>query len=259
MLSKVDWNLFWSATWARQKVPLLLRRKYWFSFVRALADHVGLHYRRVLWLLRTENGEIGGLSHQHALIAGLPHHVCTPWLLSWCHEFWETQGPLVLRRGVRVKHGAPVLTWEKLSRDCGSSRMRIYDPSMNALDYSSPDGEEGSVSSYSSVNGANSYETRKFGEAQSVEWSLSLVRLLGRQRRYGCSAMSIQSRQREVGDLSPKTIARGKSGPTCAVNDALAITEPTKLNYSKAVTSSIRSRKTLWSEKEPGIFHAINT
>jgi len=227
-LSRIDWDLFFSATWARVGVPIPSRRKYWFSFLRSLADHVGVHYKRLLWLLRTENGEVGGLSHHHALVAGLPHHVCHEGLCYWCQETWEHQGPLVSRRAVRLIRGEVTLTWEKLSRDCGSARVRIYDPSLGALVYSSPAGEEESVSIYSPVNGANRYEAGKFGEAQSVEWSLSLIRFVGRQRRYGCFAKSTQSRQRPVECPLPQSVACGKSGSTfLPVNEPLAITGAT--------------------------------
>lgn len=257
MLSLVEWNLFFSATWARESVPLLLRRKYWFSIVRSIAEHCGLHFDRVLWLLRTENGEVGGLSHHHALFAGLPQHVCNLGLCYWIQETWEHQGRLVQRRGTRLRNGRTELTWEFLSRDCGSCRVRIYDSSLDALDYSTPGGVEAGVSGNSPENGANCYETRKFGVAQSVEWSLSLVRLLGRQRRYGYSAKGIQSRQRVVEPLSPLAASCGKSGSTCAVKVPLAITEATALNQRKVLTSPIRGRKTLWSEQEPGVFHAV--
>lgn len=255
-LSKVDWSLFVTLTWARERVGPGAKRKHWFSLVREIARLSGIHFSRVLWMLRTEYGEIGHLEHYHSVIGGLPHRVLKPWLCYAVQEIWEHQGQLVRRRNIR--HG--LIVWELLSRDCGMARVRIYDPKMNGLDYSAPDfyesGVEDRVSVDSSVKGANRYEANKFGGADVVEYSLSLIRLLGRASvaSWLARAVTVQDRQSGAGEVLLPS-AGEKSGFTFEGDKALAITDASLSAMQQQVSSSpIQGRKSCWRGSNTGIF-----
>lgn len=259
-LSRIEWSLFVTLTWAREHVPQSVQRKYWFAILRKVAKWSGVHFERVLWILRTEFGEIGHRAHWHSVIGGLPPHILTEGLCYAMQETWEHFEPLVWRRGTRLIVGVPTLTWEHLSRNCGSARCRIYNPELNGLDYSSPDSEGWQALSDSSVKGANRYEAMKFGQAAAVEYSLSLIRKFsGRRWRHGrFERCPVQSRQSGVGVLSPKSSRVDISGSTSPESTEAAITLQDLANHETAKTGAIRPCKLSWSEDLTGVFHVLH-
>jgi len=70
-LGRMEWQMFLTLTFARI-VPQVQRRLYWFAFVRAVARVYNLHFNRLVWLLRSEHGEMTGRFHYHALFRGIP-------------------------------------------------------------------------------------------------------------------------------------------------------------------------------------------
>jgi hypothetical protein len=71
-LSLIEWQLFASLTFKSEKLPDAVRIKMFFALMREQADNFGVHFKQMIWCLRTEAGEATGRLHLHAIIAGLP-------------------------------------------------------------------------------------------------------------------------------------------------------------------------------------------
>lgn len=254
-LSRFDWDLFVTLTFVRETMPMVLRRKYWFEFARTLAGNYSVHFRRLLWMLRTERGEQGGRFHYHALVGGLPHHARHERTCLVLMSQWEHQRPLVQRR-------APDGTLRMLSRFCGMARVRVFDPGMDGLDYFVEETTEGGSRIYT-LMGANKYETEKFGEADTVEISESCLYVMktrvryerDRDRRSGDSAVTIQCRQREVGFSCSQAASDARSTPVLP-STTLAITERTAINQV-TVEPAQTGHKITWQDKGGGVFAAV--
>lgn len=260
LLSRVQWDLFVSLSW-RVEPSQDRARKYWFMLVRQIAEWSGLHFGDVLWLLRFELGETTGRGHYHALVGGLPHHVLYERLCKVIEQAWLHFRPLVTayyrENGKRKK--------EQVSKYCGLADVRIYDPVLNALDYSCPSGQEGGLYSDSSVNGANRYEANKFGGAAWVEYSLSLIRALDCAGRPGLDGRFVptafQAVQKPVGCAGSAglegVLVRGREGSGCG---ALAITESVRSSsdvqvLTPALAGAVNAR---WRESSPGLWTPAN-
>jgi hypothetical protein len=257
-LSSLEWQLFVTLTKARDNARPGALRKHWFSLCRRIACYGGIHFRELLWMLRIENGEIGDRFHFHALVGGLPPHVPTLSLCYAIQEWWEHSVPLVVRQASRLVDGKPIGRFEMLSRDCGMARVRIYDPSMNGLDYNSPDSEEGKASTRSPVNGANRYEATKFGGASSVEYSKSVCERLQRIRRWSYSASrAVQLGQGTVRRPALNAGQHVNSGDTKEQSLNLAITGSPVLNQQKVKPAPDGALKIAWREHSTGVYVPI--
>ncbi len=188
-LSRIDWQFFLTLTFVRENLPDSLRRKLWFAYVRTIAENFDVHFRCLVWLLRTERGELNGRFHYHALLSGLPPHVRTS---ATCFAFmaqWERLKPQTNRKDAKGEI-------RLLSKFCGMARVRVYNASMDGLDYFLPERRDCSPVSLRS-SGADTYEARKFGTADTVEFSESCARVMA-ARHSRESAMTIQHRQSGV-------------------------------------------------------------
>lgn len=277
-LSKLEWDLFVTLSWVKLNLSTGERRKYWFSWLRALAERVGVHFRALRWILRTEFGETTAREHYHAVIGGLPGHSLNRALTAFLTFTWEQQGPLTWRATGRIKKsGKPAV--ELLSAHCGSARVRLYNPALNGLEYSLPqEGEDAGGLGLSTVNGtiagANRYEVAKFSGAMSVEYSLSVLRLLdaGRRWRSGWSAKSVQSEHRPVSPALPveAQVQSGDSKEAAAMFRAVRKTCGAALNHTsveptpvgKEVSDTLvpeGSLKCVWAVSDkPGVYARID-
>ena len=71
-MSRVNWQFFGTLTFKKERMPTAVRIKLWFALARALAKWYGVRFPNLLWVLRTEQGEVTGRAHFHCLIGGLP-------------------------------------------------------------------------------------------------------------------------------------------------------------------------------------------
>lgn len=68
---EVPWQLFAGLTFKAQDTALKLGRMIFFAWIRSLAKARRVHFQRVLWVYRMEDGSSGEHWHYHALVAGL--------------------------------------------------------------------------------------------------------------------------------------------------------------------------------------------
>ena len=240
-LSRFEWQVFVTLTFVREHMPESVRRRYWFSFVRVVAGNFKRHFRRVLWLLRSEHGEQTGRFHYHALIGGLTPLSLTERDCLVMMSQWEHLRPLVERIG-------PDGERRKLSRFCGMARIRVYSPGMDGLDYfvGCEFLTQGQFC-WSPGSGANRYEAGKFGKADTVEISESCFSEM-RARRSRGSAKTIQSRQSSVvpSHHSPALSSMSR-----------AITEVNAGNQISAQAGAIQPCKSIWRPSGAGLWHRM--
>jgi len=129
-LQRVHWQFFGTLTFKSARLPERVRLSMFFALVRGLCRWHKVPFRKCVWALRQESGEIGGRLHFHFLIAGLPLYAVQ---VATCMSL-KAQ-------------------WEKLGG--GMARVREYDSREQGLEYmlkclSVPNG------------GANLYEVGKF-------------------------------------------------------------------------------------------------
>jgi Outer membrane efflux protein len=67
------------------------------SWQRGQADSFGVHFKKTIWCLRREAGELTGRGHLHALIAGLPPHAMTTATGFSFMRIWEQLGGGIAR------------------------------------------------------------------------------------------------------------------------------------------------------------------
>lgn len=72
LMSKIEWQIFGTLTFKKERMPDHHRQKMWFAQMRTLAKWQHVHFSKLLWVLRTEQGEKTGRTHFHCLIGGLP-------------------------------------------------------------------------------------------------------------------------------------------------------------------------------------------
>jgi len=155
-LSKIEWQFFCSFTFKSVNLSERQRLAMFFALLRSQADNFGIHFTRLVWVLRREHGDIGGRLHYHALIAGLPSSGVT---VRTCFAF---------RR-----------IWERLGG--GHNRVYVYEASLDGVEYTLKRASE--IRECSGLRAAgHHYETRKFGNRCDVMLSESLVRALDGRR-----------------------------------------------------------------------------
>jgi len=119
--------------YARRMVP-------WFTYIRLVARHKGVHFRDCRWVVRLEHGEREGRPHYHFLLSGLPERQ-TESIAGFLGGLWSSS----------MKQGfGPVRVWD--GRDAAA-----YITKGNAN------------------GGANSYESAKFATADKLIFGQSFV------------------------------------------------------------------------------------
>jgi len=134
VLNKVEWQFFGTLTFKRLKVPERVRTAMWFALARRVAKWHRVHFKRLIWCLRIEKGEIGERIHFHYLMAGLPVSAVNTKTCVAMMKQWERFGG-------------------------GMARVRIFDPSSDGGAYITKE--------LSGLNGADSYESAKFSHVSS--------------------------------------------------------------------------------------------
>ena len=155
LLENVEWQHFCTFTFKTLKVSEAVWLKMFFAMMRKQADNFGVHFLKILWVLRQEKGEKTGRPHFHALIAGLPASAVTE---ATCFSF------------MRI--------WENLGG--GQARVRIYDSTLSGVEYVLKGVDEAFTNA-----GANWYELGKFGTRCDVMLSMSLIRHVENRSRFG--------------------------------------------------------------------------
>jgi hypothetical protein len=126
-LQRVHWQFFGTLTFKSVKLPERVRLSMFFALVRRLCRWHKVPFRKCVWVLRQEHGEIGGRIHFHFLIAGLPPYA------------------VQVATAMSIK-----AQWEELGG--GMARVREFDSSKQGLEYL-----------LKCLNaGANLYEVTKF-------------------------------------------------------------------------------------------------
>lgn len=151
-LSLVEWQLFCTFTFKQRELSERVRLAMFFALLRTQAKNFGLHFKRMLWVLRREHGEATGRYHYHALIAGLPSHVVNWATCNSTEKIW-------------VRFGG------------GHAKVSEYDLTLDGVDYILKNGER-EISSLASRGAGDYYELTKFGGSCDLMMSESLCKHL---------------------------------------------------------------------------------
>jgi hypothetical protein len=150
VLNRVDWQFFGTCTFRSVRTSDRRRHGMWFALLRRTGRHFGRNFGQLLWALRQEEGELSGRTHFHYLLAGLDRRAMNPTTCFWLMDGWERLGG-------------------------GMSRVKVFDPRLNAGAYILKDGCGHADASL----GGGVYETAKFSSrdcqltiAKSV-WNLA--------------------------------------------------------------------------------------
>lgn len=155
-LAGINWQFFCTFTFARERVPVGVRASMFFALLRNQAFNSGVHFKRLVWCLRTERGDQTGRLHFHSVIAGFPSH--------WVN---------------RMTCLAMMNGWKSLGG--GHARVTIYSPLLDGVDYILKGGDaETSASRYA----GDYHELTKFGSACEVTLSESCLHVLAGRRGY---------------------------------------------------------------------------
>lgn len=144
-LRDTSWQFFVTLTFKREELSFGRRIKLFFGFCRKIASWFKIHFPRLKWALRMEEGEKNKRLHFHVLVAGLPESAVN---LVTCYAMEKL--------------------WEKSMR-VGIAKVRAWAQGQDAVAYITK-----GVSEFSLV-GANSYEHGKFGGRCAVILSESLL------------------------------------------------------------------------------------
>ncbi|HVU27386.1 MAG TPA: hypothetical protein VHG71_06580 [Verrucomicrobiae bacterium] len=155
LLETVEWQFFCTFTFRTLKVTEAVWLKMYFAMMREQADNFGVHFLKILWVLRKEKGELTHRPHFHALIAAFPASAVSE---ATCFSFMKI--------------------WERFGG--GQARVRVYDSTLTGVEYVL----KGVDASYTNA-GANWYELGKFGTRCDVMLSMSLIRHMENRSRFG--------------------------------------------------------------------------
>jgi len=155
LLESIEWQFFCTYTFKRVEVSEAVWLKMYFSLVRERAEFYGVHFSKLLWVLRKEKGEATQRPHFHALIAGLPNSALHN---TDCLAF--------------------MTSWERFGG--GIARVRLYDKTLTGVEYVM----KGVDTAFTNA-GANWYELSKFGASCDVMLSMSVCRHLENRSRFG--------------------------------------------------------------------------
>lgn len=155
-LSQVDWQFFGTLTFRKENVSARKARRMFDRMIGLQARNFGVHYRKVIWCLRTEFGEMTGREHFHALIGGLPTHVKTTATCFAFKRIWENAGG-------------------------GMARVYVYECGLDAAGYILKGLEDRSRQR----SEGHFYETVKFGRAPELSFSESMASVIAGRRLIG--------------------------------------------------------------------------
>lgn len=141
-VGQVPWQFFCTLTWANvgsYKRPPSHDRQMCaaFAFFREAAHIAGVHFKKSMWCLRYETGEITERDHFHCLLSALDAKWANPTTCSTLKEFWETK----LR--------------------CGYACVRVFDLALGGVAYSCKDLS-------GSLRGEDRCEFEKFFESRAT-------------------------------------------------------------------------------------------
>jgi len=129
-LQRVHWQFFGTLTFKSARLPERVRLSMFFALVRYICCWHKVPFRKCVWALRQEHGEITGRLHFHFLIAGLPLYA------------------VQVATAMSIK-----AQWERIGG--GMARVREYDSREQGLEYL-----------LKCLNaGANLYEVTKFSHS----------------------------------------------------------------------------------------------
>jgi len=111
-VGQVPWQFFCTLTWANTgsfKRPPSPRRQVCtaFAFFREAAHVAGVHFKKSMWCLRYETGEMTGRDHYHCLLSVLGSEWVTVATCFYLMDFWEKKLRCghARRRGGRERGG----------------------------------------------------------------------------------------------------------------------------------------------------------
>jgi len=110
ILNRIPWQLFWTGTFANPLPSAHRRRNMLFAFLRKVAALQRVHFKRMLWTVRDELGELTGRPHFHALLGGFDPQ---RYNLTTCF--------------------AVIDCWLKIGG--GKTHCTLFDSRLNAVDY----------------------------------------------------------------------------------------------------------------------------
>jgi len=149
-LSSIEWQLFCTLTFKQERLPERVRVAIFFALLRRTAHNSGLHFKKLLWVVRQERGETFGRLHYHALIAGLPSHFKGWVTCNSTEKLW-------------VKFGG------------GHAKVTVYNPTLSGVDYILKEGDE-MARSLATRWAGDYHELTKFGGSCDLTLSESLCR-----------------------------------------------------------------------------------
>lgn len=152
-----DWKLFVTLTWSGEPPTSAGQRRLLFAHLYRIARTYRIPFRRLLWVVRQENGEQTNRPHYHVLI-------------GWRGEKATISQCFTLNS-----------LWQKTARSCGWARHYVYNPGEDCVNYIT----KGLSTGLGDFRLAESnYEAGKFGWSKNdVTLSAALVRLIGRAMR----------------------------------------------------------------------------
>ena len=211
-LSLVGWQLFCTLTFDNKTVSKSERVKLamFFALLRTQAGNFGIHFKRMMWVLRRENGELTGRYHYHALIAGLPPHVVHWATCNSTEKIWNRLGG-------------------------GHARVTEYKTALDGVDYILKKGDE-AVSSLATRWQGDYYELTKFGGSCDLMLSESLCdhlfqrTLVGKWGRGGVGKDREASSEHAKRSNRPALFKPGSETIALIPATALAITEHTEFH-----------------------------
>ena len=154
-LSNIQWQLFCTLTFKRERMSDDIRRSMVFAWLRKLGNNFRVHFKKIIWCLRAELGEATGRKHFHALIAGLPPHSIHTKTCFAAKNQWEQVGG-------------------------GMARVSVYSRSLAGADYILK-----GLESVQSRHAGDFYELTKFGGSCDVTLSESILRVVEGRRLIG--------------------------------------------------------------------------
>lgn len=194
-LSRIRWQFFCSFT-----LKLELKNDDWaikkfFALSREVCRWNHVHFKKLIWCLRSEDGEKTGRRHYHALITGLPEYTIH---VGTC---------------MSIKN-----QWEKLGG--GMARVYVFNPSLGGVDYIL-DAYTEVVESCNKVGvhtlGASVYELSKFLPGKLM-LSKSLISVIMSRMNIGDRQCARKQSERRIGGSHSKDLV-GQAASDSIRND----------------------------------------
>jgi hypothetical protein len=173
----IDWQLFCTWTFKSDALPSQVKIKQLFAFLREVAELSGTSFKRMLWMVRAEDGEITGRFHYHGLIGGLPPSFCS---IANCFRLaliWHPEPEIAAPNyhGKKLRMGWAEIRKFNVDLDGVGYVLKGLPPGARAQGANLDRGLKG-------PSGADLYEYSKFSsDTSTVTLSESCIRLLERR------------------------------------------------------------------------------